>query len=72
MSASSNNTWFSRRRLLETGFWVLLITVLWTLDLMTKFAVRERTGVGLDDFRLIAEQVTSGLAALVMVLFVVR
>ncbi|MDH4015615.1 MAG: LytTR family transcriptional regulator [Chromatiales bacterium] len=72
MSASSNNRWFSRRRLLETGFWVLLITVLWTLDLMTKFAVRERTGVGLDDFRLIAEQVTSGFAALVMVLFVVR
>jgi hypothetical protein len=72
MNAHTNNEKNFRRRLLEAGFWIVLITVLWTLDLLTKFELRDRTGVGLDDFRLVAEQVTSGLAALVMVLFVAR
>lgn len=55
---------------MEVGFWVVLISALWTLDAVTKVQMRERTGVGLDDFRLITEQVTSGLAALAMVAFV--
>lgn len=70
MSGNSSASGITRRRLLETGFWATLIIVLWTVDLFTKFELRQRTGVGLDDFRLVAEQVTSGLAALVMVLFV--
>ena len=68
MTAEETSIW--KRRALEVGFWVLLISVLWTLDGMTKVQMRERTGVGLDDFRLITEQVTSGLAALAMVAFV--
>ena len=58
-----------RRRALEAGAWAALIALLWGLDTLTKLAVRERTGVGLDDFRLFAEQATSAAAALVMVAF---
>lgn len=59
-----------RQRMLHVGFWILLLSVLWTLDTLTKLEVRNRTGVGLDDFRLIAEQATSAAGVLVMVLFV--
>jgi hypothetical protein len=58
------------RRFFEAAFWMVLITVLWTLDTLTKLRLRERTGVGLDDFRLIAEQATSAAGVLVMVGFV--
>ena len=61
---------YLRRRLLEAGFWIVLIALLWTLDTLTQMAVRARTGVGLDDFRLITEQATSAVGALVMVPFV--
>jgi hypothetical protein len=59
-----------RRRLLEGAFWVALIALFWGLDALTKLEERNRLGVGLDDFRLFTEQVTSAGAALVMVLFV--
>ena len=61
---------YLRRRLLEAGFWIVLIGLLWTLDTLTQMALRTRTGVGLDDFRLITEQATSAAGALVMVPFV--
>ena len=59
------------RRVLEVLFWAALISLLWGVDLWNKFAERARTGAGLDDFRLIVEQVTSGFAAFLMVGFVV-
>ncbi len=69
MSGKDERT--GRRRVLEIIFWPLLIAFFWTVDGWNKFAERERTGVGLDDFRLVAEQATSAAAALCMVPFVV-
>lgn len=57
------------RKLLEATAWVLLISLLWSFDLLTKFDDRMKFGVGLSDFRLIAEQITSGLAVAIMLLF---
>lgn len=61
-----------KRRWLEAGGWVLLIAVLWGADLLAKIAEREQAGYGKDDFRLVSEQVTSGLAVLAMIPFVLR
>lgn len=60
------------RRLLEVAGWVFLVSVLWGTDLLVKIAERDQTGFGKDDFRLITEQVTSGIAVLIMVSFVIR
>lgn len=60
------------RRWLEAAGWVLLVTVIWGTDLLSKMSERDQAGVGKDDFRLISEQVTSALAVLIMILFVVR
>ena len=59
-----------RTRLWLAGFWAALVSVLWTLDTLTQLALRERTGLGLDDFRLFAEQATSAAGVLAMVAFV--
>ena len=47
-----------------------LVTVLWTVDTLTKLAERNQTGVGKETFRLLVEQSTSAVAALVMIGFV--
>jgi len=60
----------SWRRALEVAFWIAIIGFFWTLDTLTKIDERQRTGVGLDDFRLITDQVTSALAVFAMVAFV--
>jgi hypothetical protein len=57
---------------LEAAGWVMRVAVLWGADLLVKMAERDQTGFGKDDFRLISEQVTSAVAVLIMVLFVVR
>lgn len=57
---------------LRAAGWVLLIGVLWGADLLARFAEREQSGIGKDNFRLISEQVTSAIAVLLMVLFVAR
>jgi hypothetical protein len=67
---SGKNEGTGRRRVLEIAFWPLIIAFFWTLDGWNKLAERERTGVGLNDFRLVAEQTTSAAAALCMVAFV--
>ena len=57
----------------EVAFWAVLIAFLWWLDLLTKFDDRARNGL-LDEATrtlLIAEQITSGIAAFMMVWFVV-
>jgi hypothetical protein len=62
-----------RRRTFEIVFWVVMIGALWSLDLLTKFDYRARNAL-LDEATktvLIAEQITSGIAALMMVWFVV-
>lgn len=59
------------RFVIECFAWFGLVSVIWTLDTLTKFQERWRIGAGLDDFRLIAEQVTSATSVLVM-LFLLR
>ena len=61
-----------RLRWLEAGGWLSIVVVLWGVDLLAKFAERDQMGFGKDDFRLVSEQVTSGLAVLVMIPFVLR
>jgi hypothetical protein len=56
------------RFLLEGLAWFALVSVIWSFDLMTKFEERWRIGAGLDDFRLVAEQITSAIAVMVMLL----
>lgn len=65
------NTVSRRRTLYEALGWVALVSFLWTADTLSKFSYREQTGIGKDDFRLIAEQVTSAIAVLIMIIFVV-
>jgi len=60
------------RRWYAAAAWVILITVLWGTDLFVKFAEHGRYASGKDDFRLVVEQITSGLAVLVMIPFVLR
>ena len=60
------------RRWLETAAWIAIVSLLWGTDLLAKFSVREQTGVGLDNFRLVSEQVTSAIAVLIMIPFLVQ
>ena len=60
------------RRAGEAAGWFVLVAVLWGTDLLVKFSERERSGVATDTFRLVSEQATSAIAALVMVLFIVQ
>ncbi len=63
----------SRSRVaLEALGWACLIGFFWGLDLLSKIAERESLGAGLDDFHLYSEQITSGVAVLLMVTFVVH
>jgi hypothetical protein len=63
---------FDRRFWLAAAAWTVLIGALWGIDLLARISERQQSGIGKDDFRLISEQVTSALAVLVLVLFVVR
>lgn len=56
----------------EAAGWTVSVTVLWGTDLLAKLSVRNQTGFGKSDFLLISEQVTSAVAALIMILFVIR
>lgn len=60
------------RRWYGVAAWVILIAVLWGTDLFVKFAEHSRYASGKDSFRLVVEQITSGLAVLVMIPFVLR
>ena len=60
------------RKWFEAAAWIVLVSVLWGVDLLAKISERNQSGFGKDDFRLISEQVTSAIAVLVMILFVVR
>jgi hypothetical protein len=60
------------RRAWEVAGWVLLVAMLWGTDLMSKFSERQQSGIPFDPFRLVSEQVTSAVGALVMVLFILQ
>ena len=72
MNTQRDNNEASRWRtwLWQSAFWIGLVALLWTLDTLTQLRLRERTGIGLDDFRLLAEQATSAAGVLAMVAFV--
>jgi hypothetical protein len=61
-----SRTWF------QAAGWVVLVAVLWSVELLAAMSERDRIGVGKDDFRLISEQVTSALAVLILIPFVLR
>jgi len=68
VNSATGRRW--RKRALEIAFWVLTIGFFWTVDVFTKLTDRQRTGIGLDDFRLFTQQATSAVAAMLMVYFV--
>jgi len=70
--SSDNRNKFNLRRWLEAAAWIALVALLWGSDLLAKFSVREQTGIGLDDFRLISEQATSAIAVLAMIPFLIQ
>ncbi len=70
--SSDNERRVKLRVWLEAAGWIALVTVLWGTDLLAKFSERDQTGYGKDTFRLVLEQVTSAVAALVMILFVIQ
>jgi hypothetical protein len=55
------------RRLGEAAALAAVVFVFWTLDTLAKRNARLVNGYGLDDFRLIAEQVTSGLTVWLLI-----
>ena len=55
------------RRLGEAAFFVVLVTVLWTADTLTKFSQLRFFGYEPDSFRLITEQATSAVVVLLLV-----
>ena len=56
-----------RRTVIEAGIFALLVVVFWGVDTLAKRNLRLVDGVGLDDFRLFTEQITSGLAVWLLV-----
>lgn len=60
----------------RTGFqvagWIVLVTVLWSVELLAAMSTRDSLGGGKDDFRLVSEQVTSALAVLILIPLVLR
>lgn len=59
------------RRIAEALGWTGLVGFLWTVDTLSQLSYRAQTGVGKDNFRLINDQVTSAIAVLIMIAFVV-
>lgn len=55
------------RRLMEAGFFAVLIALLWGVDTMTKMRILRFTEAGYDQFRLIGNQATSGFVVLLLV-----
>ena len=60
------------RVLLEAAAWTVLVAVLWGTDLSARLAEVDQVGYGKTSYRLVVEQITSGLAVLAMIPFVVR
>jgi hypothetical protein len=65
LAGTNNRRW--RRRFAEGAALAAIVAILWFLDTLTKRNIRAVTGVGLDDFRLAVEQVTSGLTVWLLI-----
>lgn len=55
------------QRVIEAIGLAAIVATLWTLDTFAKHRAREIDGVGLDNFRLIAEQVTSAVSVYALI-----
>jgi hypothetical protein len=60
------------RKWWQAAAWIALVTVLWGTDLLAKYLAAEQSGADPDTFRLLSEQVTSAIAVLLMVPFLVQ
>ena len=60
------------RTWLEAAAWIALVTLLWGTDLLATISASEQSGIDLDRFRLLSEQLTSAIAVLIMVPFLVQ
>ena len=60
------------RKWWEAAAWVALVAVLWGTDLLAKLLEAEQSGSRQDTFRLVSEHVTSAIAVLVMVPFLIQ
>jgi len=60
------------RKLWESAAWLVLIALLWGTDLLARLSELEQDRVVPQTFRLVSEQVTSAIAAWIMVLFLVH
>ena len=60
------------RTWLEAAGWVVLVAILWGSDLVAKYLASQQSGVEVDMFRLVSEQVTSAIAVLIMVPFLIQ
>ena len=62
----------NRRTWLEAAGWIALVAVLWGSDLVAKYLAIQQSGMAVDTFRLVSEQVTSAVAVLIMVPLLVQ
>ena len=60
------------RRIGEAAAWLLLVVVLWGSDLLAKLGEQATGGIAKDAFTLISEQVTSAMAVLLMIPFLLH
>ena len=60
------------RTWLEAAGWVALVAILWGSDLVAKYLASQQFGTEVDMFRLVSEQVTSAVAVLIMVPFLIQ
>ena len=70
--SSENDSKRDLRRWWEAAAWIALVAVLWGTDLLAKYLAAEQSGMGIDTFKLVSEQVSSAIAVLIMVPFLVH
>ena len=70
--SSENDAKRDMRKWWEAAAWIALIAVLWGTDLLAKVLEAEQSGSDQDTFRLVSEHVTSAIAILVMVPFLIQ
>lgn len=60
------------RTWLEVAAWIALVAVLWGTDLLARYLASRQSGMAFDTFRMVSEQVTSAVAVLIMVPFLIQ
>ena len=60
------------RTWLEVAAWIALVAMLWGTDLLARYLASRQSGMAFDTFRMVSEQVTSAVAVLIMVPFLIQ